>query len=105
MVDDNGLTIILVGNGGKVKRKIAVAQQEFPGIQFMLSRDTVEVVTRRHQEHLKHYGATNQDCWIEEIAEVASWMRGNGYQTEYTLRWNTYKGWRVYMLHTGCFAA
>lgn len=76
-----------------------------PSHANMISRDNADTVSKRHSEHLTYYGATSADCEMMNVSPVPSWDRHFVGGCRYTLRINTYLGWKVYMLHTGCFAS
>ena len=77
----------------------------FPAFQRMISRDDSATILRRHADHLRHYNATDADCHIERLEETNAFDKSQGFQCNYELHWTTYLGWKVYMLHTGCFAS
>ena len=73
----------------------------FPAYQNMISIDDSATILRRHAHHLQLFNATNEDCRIEKLEEIG---HDPPFLTRFQLHWSTYVGWKVYMLHTGCFA-
>jgi hypothetical protein len=74
----------------------------FPAYQNMISVDDSATIRRRHTEHLRFYRATLEDCWIESMHPAHA--HESPFQTHFQLHWTTYLGWKVYMLHTGCYS-
>lgn len=60
-------------------------------------------VKQRHCECLAYYQATEEDCELANLRAAPSWEKG--VKTHYELIVKSYLGWKVYMLHTGCFAS
>ena len=80
-----------------------MAENRFPSVARMVSYDgDVDAIRKRHAEHLKYYGATDADCELINLRPAPHWDKA---KTHYQLRISTYLGWKVYMLHTGCFAS
>lgn len=80
----------------------------FPGYQNVISFNSPETILENHKHYLELRNATDEDCWIEmilEIPEHAFDRKRYGYRCTYQVHWKTYKGWKVYMNHTGCFAS
>ncbi len=75
----------------------------FPGYQNMISHMTVDQVKAAFQDNLKFYNANENDCRIENIHKCHDY--DNPFKCRYQLHWNSYVGWKVYMLHTGCLAS
>jgi hypothetical protein len=68
----------------------------------MGSFDDAGTIAKRHAEHMSHFEATEQDCKLLDLQPAPSWDK---LKCHYKLEFYTYKGWKVYMLHTGCFAS
>ena len=80
-----------------------MSEKRWPSVAHLVSMDLDEQrIRQEHEHHLKFFNATDADCSIKEIAPCPSWAHG---KTHYSLTINTYRGWRVYMLHTGCIAS
>lgn len=62
-----------------------------------------DTIRRRHAEHLAYYGATEADCELVDLQPPPAWEKG--VKSHFRLNINSYLGWKVYMLHTGCFAS
>ena len=76
-----------------------------PSYVNMVSRDDSATILRRHADHLRFYNATDADCSITNIEPTKPWDKVFPDGTEYRLLINSYLGWKVYMLHTGCYAS
>lgn len=77
--------------------------KQWPSYVNMCSYDPPEVIRRRHAEHLAYRDATDADCELVDLEPAPAWDR-SGIKSHYRLNVYTYRGWKVYMLHTGCFA-
>lgn len=77
----------------------------FPGYQNMISHAKAEEIEARHAYNLAHYGATDMDCRVASLRDTDTFDQSKGFHCRYQLHWATYLGWKVYMLHTGCFAS
>lgn len=79
----------------------------FPSIVRLCSYD-VDLLNERHAEHLAFYNASNEtDCTLGDSYVTMEPIHGTREfrrVLHYTLTIHTYLGWKVYMLHTGCFA-
>jgi hypothetical protein len=84
-----------------------MSETRFPGYQNMISRDSEEVVRTRHEQNLQHYNAGHEDCIIKnmEVCTPNSLEYRQGFRCTFQLHFTSYKGWKVYMLNTGCFAS
>lgn len=69
----------------------------------MCSFDDVEGVRRNHQFNLSVFNATEADCEMVNLVPAEPWERG--VKSHWRMNVNTYKGWKVYMLATGCLAS
>ena len=79
-------------------------KQWTPSFANMCSMEAdVETIRRRHAEHLAYYGATGADCQLVDLEPAKTWEKG--VKCHWRLNINSYLGWKVYMLHTGCFAS
>jgi hypothetical protein len=76
--------------------------QAWPAYQNMISMDDSATVINRHAYNLRLFNATEQDCWIERMEQISN--DPHHFLTRFQLHCSTYLGWKVYMLHTGCFA-
>lgn len=71
---------------------------------------TTESIKSVFREHLKYYDASGEtDCVLSDILPDPYYKPdgsglGNPPQVHYRLTFFTYKGWRVYQLHTGAFS-
>lgn len=73
------------------------------GIVRMCSYNhTPEDIPDIHQRHLNYYKATSDDCELLNVTASPPWDAAH---CHYQLHVKTYLGWKVYMLHTGCFAS
>lgn len=76
--------------------------KKYPGFQYLISQDSVEVVSERHNQILATYQATDEDCRIERLQPATIPLDiEHGMKSEFELHWTTPKGWQVYMMHTG----
>ena len=74
-----------------------------PSYVNMGSRDDCDTVRRRHAEHLAYFNATEADCQLVDLKPSPTW---DGFlRCHFRLNINSYLGWKVSMLHTGCFAS
>lgn len=90
---------------GEKKEVIDMAAQ-FPAYQNMISCNEPEAVLIAHKRNLCLRDATNEDCWIVGLEAIPDYSLEyeQGFRSRYQLHWKNYVGWKVYMLHTGCFA-
>jgi hypothetical protein len=81
-------------------------KKPFPGWQRMLSSADSATILHRHHDHLRHYHATADDCRIENLREIPAHdpVYAQGFRSRFELHWVNYLGWKVGMLHAGCFA-
>jgi hypothetical protein len=75
----------------------------FPAHQNMISNMPPDQVMQKFESDMKFYGAGANDCRIENMKDCYSYE--NPFKCRYQLYWDTYIGWKVYMLHTGCLAS
>lgn len=66
------------------------------------SHSDKETIISRHKSYLKMYNGDSKDCEVCDLEDVA--VSHLGYKTTYLLKVRSYIGWKVYKLHTGCFA-
>lgn len=81
-----------------------MAEARWPGYQNMISFDSPEVIRARHAYNLEVYGATEDDCKLVDLQEACGLVKKQRYGSTFQLHWTTYKGWKVYMYHTGIMA-
>lgn len=80
--------------------------RQFPGYQNMISASNVDTIKRQHEMHMRHNRASHEDCYIEELQDIPTWDLAfkQGFRSRYRIIFNNYRGWKVYMNHTGCYA-
>jgi hypothetical protein len=82
---------------------IVMSEDRFPSVSNLVSYDgDPNEIVKRHQSNLAYFGATAEDCELFDLRPAPAWDRA---KSHFRLRIKTYKGWRVYMLHTGCIAS
>lgn len=69
----------------------------------MASTTNREAVVKHLASCLSYYKATDADCVMFNESDAYAWQKPILFH--YTLRLKTYKGWKVYMLMTGCLAS
>lgn len=81
-----------------------MATQIFPGRQHTISHSGIESSRKHFESCCKHYGATDADIRLDSVESTPRWEQPQ-YNSRATLAWDTYVGWKAYMLFTGCFAS
>lgn len=81
-----------------------MSEHRFPSVANMVSYDSdVNAIRKHHEDHLAYFGATStDDCELVDLKPAPEWDKA---KCHFRLLIKTYKGWRVYMLHTGCIAS
>lgn len=80
----------------------------WPGYVNMISQQTPDKILQQHNHYLEFREADLSDAWIENMQEITEHNpvpHRQGYRCEYQIHFISYKGWKVYMMHTGCFAS
>jgi hypothetical protein len=81
----------------------------YPSYQNMISCQTPQETLQHFNHCLEHYQAELNEVWIESMREITqssdSVAHHQGFYSHYQIHFTTYKGWKVYMLMTGCFAS
>ena len=74
----------------------------FPAYQNMISHssDPAPIL----ESAMRIYNATPDDVRITDVAPTWRWEQPQ-FKSRYTLAWDTYIGWKVYMYMTGCLAS
>jgi hypothetical protein len=80
-------------------------ETRFPGFQRMISHMRREQVELHYVRCLAYYEVALDECELKEVQDTNSFDQSKGFFTKYELHWRTYRGWKVYMLMTGCFAS
>lgn len=88
------------------RRTAMMKDRQFPGFQNMISASSPDTILRTHETHLLHNQATSADCHLEHLEAIPRHALAykQGYRSTYKIVFATYKGWKVYQNHTGCFA-
>jgi hypothetical protein len=80
-----------------------MSETRFPSYVNMVSYVySAEQIHSIHEKHLEFYYADSSDCELIQVKTPSYFEKA---KCEYTLKINTYRGWKVYNLHTGCFAS
>lgn len=74
-----------------------------PGYVNMCSYSDQATNYRRFVENCLYYNADSSDITLTNLSEAKVWEQG--IKCHYRLTYYTYRGWKVYMLMTGCFAS
>lgn len=74
-----------------------------PGSVNMCSFDSPDTVVEHFNKHCDFYAAAIDDISMSNLGTKPPTLYGPN--TVYSLNWNTYLGWKVYMLMTGCLAS
>ncbi len=78
---------------------------QFPAFQNMVSFREAKDIIEDHKRYLEQIDCPPHECFIAEMEPVwTKHEKNRGLKTNYQLHWTSYKGWKVYMRHTGCFA-
>ena len=64
--------------------------------------NTPDEIAAIHKKHMAFYHATPADIVLGGLETPPSWDK---LKANYKLHVKTYRGWKVYQLHTGAFAA